>query len=679
MELWQLAWLVLFLPLASFLIISLVTLPYRRLSGLVTIFGIGASAVLSIYLLIHVLADPHMHAYQDVWHWLTVGKVQIDFGIMVDPLAVIMMTAVTVVSTLIQIYSQAYMEDDPGYSKFFAFMALFTFSMLGIVLANNLLMIYIFWEMVGLCSYLLIGFWYFKPSAAAAAKKAFVVTRFGDFGFLLGVLLLFHYVGAFAYDDVVRVIGAGGIPSAALTVCAVLVFCGAIGKSAQFPLHVWLPDAMEGPTPVSALIHAATMVAAGVYMVARIYGLFSASDQAMMVIAYIGGITAFLAASMAMAQSRMKRIVAYSTCSHLAYMMMALGLGGFTAGVFHLILHCFFKALLFLCSGAVMYLYFHEENIWRMGGLYKYMKVTAITMILAGLSNVGLFPFAGFFSKDEILVVAKEANMGLYILGSLVALFTAFYTFRLIFTVFFGPRSEWSPVGHGHGHGDDHGHHELPDIGNVRPSQVALMEAVDPVARAESDRHLKKEPLTMTIPLSILAVFAVFAGFWGWPGLENGFSTYISWGHGHGGEHGFNMFVAVLSNVIVIIGMLAAWAIYGKRKNAADPLSEAPGYKYIYRVFERKYYFDEIYLWFIRKVIDAGAAVLAWFEENVFTGVFANGIGSLFMEIGRSFRLFQNGWVQRYALILFLGVLVLVAILVLNEPGLAVAIGGVMK
>ncbi|MEW6572748.1 MAG: NADH-quinone oxidoreductase subunit L [Bacillota bacterium] len=671
-----LAWAVLFLPLASFLVISLVTWPYKKVSGLVTVTGIGISAVLSIWILSRIIADPT--PVSSTWHWLTVGSVKIDFGCLIDPLSASMMMAVCVVSFLIQVYSTAYMEHDEGYSRFFAFMALFTFSMLGIVLANNFLMIYIFWELVGLCSYLLIGFWFFKPAAAAAAKKAFVVTRFGDFGFLLGILLLFHFVGGFGYGEIAHAIESGYIPPVWLTIATVLVFCGAIGKSAQFPLHVWLPDAMEGPTPVSALIHAATMVAAGVYMVARTYDLFHSSDQAMLVVAYIGGITAFLAASMAVAQSRMKRIVAYSTCSHLAYMMMALGLGGYTAGVFHLLTHCFFKALLFLSAGAVMTLYFHEENIWRMGGLYRYMKVTAIVMILGGLSNAGLFPFAGFFSKDEILVAAKESgHIGFYWLGVLVALFTAFYTFRLIFVVFFGPRSEWSPVSHGHGH-DDHHHEELPDIGNPRPSQTWKMQPVDPAVRAESDRHLRKEPWAMIIPLSILATAAVVAGFVGWPGLEHGFSSFIFFEHPHH-VAGFDIPTVVISHIVLIVGIGAAWAIYGKRKTAADPLSEMLGP--IYRLFERKYYFDEIYLWFIRRFIDGGAAVLAWFEENVFTGVFANGIGGLMMEMGRVLRLFQNGLVQRYALIFFLGVLVLVIILIYSVPGevpgAIAAIGGV--
>ena len=671
----ELAWWVLFLPLAAFLIISLVTWPNRKLSGLVTVGSIGLSAVFAITILIRVLAASghEPFSYESIWHWLTVGPVKIEFGILVDPLAAIMAVAVTVVSFFIQMYSTAYMAHDEGYSRYFAFMALFTFSMLGIVFANNFLMIYVFWELVGLCSYLLIGFWYFKPSAAAAAKKAFVVTRFGDFGFLLGVLLLFHYVGGFNYGQIMHAVEAGQIPAAGITLCAVLVFCGAIGKSAQFPLHVWLPDAMEGPTPVSALIHAATMVAAGVYMVARTYGLFHASEQAMTVVAYIGGITAFLAASMAMAQSRMKRIIAYSTCSHLAYMMMALGVGGFTAGVFHLIMHAFFKALLFLCAGSVMMLYFHEENIWRMGGLYKFMKLTAICMIIAGLSNVGVFPFAGFFSKDEILVAAKQSgHMDLYILGALVALFTAVYTFRLIFVVFFGPRSEWSPVSHGHGHDDhDHGHHELPDIGNPRPSKIHLMEPCDPVKRAESDKHLGKEPWTVVVPLTVLAAFAVAAGFVGWPGLEGGFASYIYYGHQH--HAGWDMTTIILSHVLVLTGIGFAWAVYGKRKTAADPLSEMLGP--VYRLFERKYYFDEIYLWFIRHFVDLGANVLAWFEENVFTGVFANGIGAFMMDLGKVLRLFQNGWVQRYALILFLGVLVLIVI-VLGQPSLTVAVGG---
>lgn len=666
----ELAWWVLFTPLIAFVIISLFTWPYRKLSGWITVTAIGISAVLSIIVLTRVIADPGPHEF--VWHWLSVGPVNIDFGMLLDPLAAAMLMVVCVVSFLIQLYSTAYMDGDEGYARYFAFMALFTFSMLGIVLANNLLQVYVFWELVGLCSYLLIGFWYFKPEAAAAAKKAFVVTRFGDFGFLLGILLFFGYVGSFHYGQITHAIEAGHVTGTALTVAIVLVFCGAIGKSAQFPLHVWLPDAMEGPTPVSALIHAATMVAAGVYLVARTYSMFHASEQAMLVVAYIGATTAFLAATMACGQSRMKRIIAYSTCSHLAKMMMALGIGGFTAGTFHLMTHAVFKALLFLTAGSVMLLYHHEENIWRMGGLYRFMKITAVAMIIAGLSNCGLFPFAGFFSKDEILVAIKESgHMGLYWLGIFLALVTAFYTFRLIFVVFFGPRSEWSPVGHGHG--DDHHHEPLPDIGNPRPSQIWKMQPVSVAEREKADKHIGKEPFAVAFPLIVLAILSTVAGFIGWPGLKNGFASFIYFEHPHHAA-GFDMPTVLISTAAVLLGIWAAWAIYGKRQSAADPLSEMIGP--LYTLVERKYYFDEIYLWFIRRFVDGTAKVLAWFEENIFTGFFAHGIAGSMMTLGRFFRLFQNGLVQRYALIFFLGVLVVALIVIWREPSLAAVIGG---
>ncbi|MBE3575036.1 MAG: NADH-quinone oxidoreductase subunit L [Firmicutes bacterium] len=678
----NLAWWVVFLPLLAFLLISLVTRPHRKLSGWITILAVGASFVLSVAILLDMLARPG--ARESAWQWLSLGPVHVELGVLLDPLAAIMLVVVTLVSLLVQIYSTAYMGEDPGYSRYFAFMGLFTFSMLGLVVANNYLEMYVFWELVGLCSYLLIGFWYEKPSAAAAAKKAFVVTRFGDFGFLLAILLLFGHLGTFNFGEVAQGVADGRLPAAAVTAAALLVFFGAAGKSAQFPLHVWLPDAMEGPTPVSALIHAATMVAAGVYLVARTYGLFVSSAASLLVVAYIGGFTALFAATIAIAQSDIKRIVAYSTISQLGYMMMALGAGGFTAGVFHLMTHAFFKALLFLGAGSVILMYFHEQNIWRMGGLYRYMKITAITMIVAALANAGLFPFAGFFSKDEILVAVKESgHLGLYWIGAFTALLTAFYMFRLVFVVFFGPRSEFSPSGH----------EALPDIGNPRPAQVEAPgagasgePAVSAQARAEADKHLHESPAVVTLPLMILAFLSIVAGFWGWPGLSHGFGSFVFFsGAGAGGgaaaeaaraahaAAGFDWPTVIVSNFFVLLGLLLAWVLYGRRRRAADPLAEILGP--VFTVLEHKYYVDEFYLWFIRHFVDGGAAVLAWIDANIVNGI-ANGIGALLMGIGGLLRLFQNGWVQRYALIFFIAVLVLVAVLVYREPALTAAIVG---
>ena len=374
---------------------------------------------------------------------MTAGIVHIDMGILVDPLASLMLVIVTAVSLLVQIYSLGYMKGDPGFGRFFAYLSLFSFSMLTLVLADNFILLYMGWELVGLCSYLLIGFWYQKPEAASAAKKAFVVNRVGDFGFLIGILVLSILAGTLSFDGATRFIAGGGLSGAQVTLIALLLFCGAIGKSGQFPLHVWLPDAMEGPTPVSALIHSATMVAAGVFMVARLYGIFMASADALRLIASLGAFTAVFAALIALAQDDIKRILAYSTISQLGYMMLALGVGGYAAGVFHLTTHAAFKTLLFLGAGSVIHAV-GTNDIWKMGGLGRRMPVTAITFFIAVLAIAGIFPLSGFWSKDEILQAARASgHPELYVPALVTVFLTAFYMARLFFVAFAGEsRSE---------------------------------------------------------------------------------------------------------------------------------------------------------------------------------------------------------------------------------------------
>ena len=436
------SWLILFLPLISFLLIVFVVRPLfgsaAIVAGFVAVLSIGASFVLSVWALASVIDTPgHLQDYSS-HAWMDIGVLQIKMGILMDSLTAIMLIVVTGVSLMVQIYSLGYMKHDASIARFFAYMSLFTCSMIGLVMADNLIMLFVFWELVGLSSYLLIGFWHDRPSAAAAAKKAFIVTRFGDLGFLIAILGVYMTLGADGLDIAYLNEAAGGpLAGIALTLVALGIFAGAAGKSGQFPLHTWLPDAMEGPTPVSALIHAATMVAAGVFLVARMFPLFEASTAAMTTVAYIGAGTALFAATMGLVMTDIKRVLAYSTVSQLGFMMFALGVGAVPAAIFHLFTHAFFKALLFLGSGSVNHAT-GTYDIRRMGGLAKPMPWTFATFAIGGLAISGIPPFSGFWSKDEILAAAWHGDKGVYILGIVAAFLTSVYIFRLIFITFLG-------------------------------------------------------------------------------------------------------------------------------------------------------------------------------------------------------------------------------------------------
>ncbi|MBF0473433.1 MAG: NADH-quinone oxidoreductase subunit L, partial [Nitrospirae bacterium] len=474
------------LPLLSFVVTLILGKRYfKRHAHLIPIIAVLSSWVLSIMALSNVVSGNIFN--EDIYTWITSGSFSVTVGFLVDQLTAVMLIVVTTVSLLVHIYSIGYMHGEGGYSRFFAYLSLFTFSMLMLVMANNFMQLYFGWEAVGLCSYLLIGFWYEKQSAADAGKKAFVVNRFGDFGFGLGVIMIFLYLGSLHYDVVFSNIAALqghtvhilGHNVDLITLIALLLFCGAVGKSAQIPLHVWLPDAMEGPTPVSALIHAATMVTAGVFMVARTHDIFNLSHTAMNVVAITGGVTAIFAATIALVQNDIKRVVAYSTVSQLGYMFMACGVGAYAAGIFHLYTHAFFKALLFLCAGSVMHAMQGELDMQKMGGLKKYMPITYWTMLIASLSISGIPGLAGFFSKDEILWKAFSAGTYtgkfVWLLGTIAALLTAFYSFRLIFVTFHG---------------------------TFRGTE-------------DQKHHLHESPSTMTIPLLLLCVGAVASGWVG--------------------------------------------------------------------------------------------------------------------------------------------------------------------
>ncbi len=636
MKLALLPWIILFLPLAAAGVITLFTQRNRTVSATLSVGAVVVGFILSV---IFVKMSGWQPATSEVAvNWLSIGdKLQIDFGLHFDPMSLAMMLIVTGVASLIHIYSMGYMHDDESYSRFFACLSLFTFSMLGIVLANNFLQLFIFWELVGVSSYLLIGFWYGKASAADAAKKAFITNRLGDFGFLLGILTLWVTLGSLHFESLLRhalsipandeVLGGTVYSPRAITmsIAGLLIFCGAAGKSAQFPLHVWLPDAMEGPTPVSALIHAATMVAAGVYMLCRVFFIFT--PDALQVIAYIGGFTALLAALIAVQQNDIKRILAYSTLSQLGYMVMAVGLNGPPAAMFHLTTHAFFKALLFLGAGSVILGMHHEQDIWNMGALRKKMGATYWTFIVGTLALAGLWPLSGFFSKDSILGQAfHQHNYILFGVGVFVAMLTSFYMFRLVLVVFYGK------------------------------------------AKTDAAGHAHESPGVMVWPLRILAVASIVAG--GFVGVEEIYlkqfpaeSTEQAASFAH---HLFAPFIdapaaAFLGLGALALGFIAAYALYAKADK--DPLPEKLGASS--RAMRNRFYFDVIYEATVIRLHDTLAAIaggIDWCIENVFIG-FVRG-GTDFS--GRALRLLQNGNLQTYTFLFALGV-ALVLYLVLGK------------
>jgi proton-translocating NADH-quinone oxidoreductase chain L len=713
------------LPLAAFvLIVALLRRP-SRLAGYLSVAAIAGSFVVSLLVLLEGVGASgrgeaeHAWALHGVAEWLRVGDARMNLSFFVDPLGAVMLVVVTLVSMLVQVYSLGYMvedgEMDPGFSRFFAFLSLFTFSMLGLVLADNFVQLFVFWELVGLCSYLLVGFWYHKPEAAEAAKKAFLTTRFGDLGFLIGILLVFAFTGAFGFAAVEEAVRAGALAGPTLAVAMVLLFCGAVGKSAQFPLHVWLPDAMEGPTPVSALIHAATMVAAGVFMVARLFNLFSAAPSAMEVVAWIGAITALFAATHGLAMRDIKRVLAYSTVSQLGYMMLALGIGGLAAGVFHLTTHAFFKALLFLGSGSVIH-GSGEQDLFKLGGLRRRMPVTNWTFLVGALALAGVFPFAGFWSKDEILVEAlSRGRVALLAIGVATAFLTAFYIFRAYFLTFGGePRPDWvdpdarhaidaakfsidvhrtaDPVarvayephayylvthaptdGHGPGHAERLqpgspvaetalGDHPSPPASGSRLRPTHGTEDITAGHHERGPQHAHESPAVMTVPLIVLALLAFGAGFVGVPTLGNPFATFLT-GEAHGAA--MNLPLAAGTTLLALLAVAAAWLMYGRVAFRHDPLVEWLGP--LYTLFARRYYLDDLYNWLIGFFILGAATLAGWFDRRVIDGA-VNAVGWLTGALGELFSRAQTGRAPNYALVVFGGIAVIVAIL-LTGPG----------
>ena len=621
---YQLVWLIFLLPFFSFAIIALLFRPFLnhkpRLGGYITIASLLGSFALSVWALIEVMAAPgHELAIPDI-NWVVIeGGLTIHLGLMVDSLTVVMLIVVTLVSLMVQIYSQGYMHGDPGYHRYFAFMSLFTGSMLALVLADNLLFVYVFWEMVGLCSYLLIGFWFHRPAAANAAKKAFIVTRLGDFGFLAAILLLYFNTGTFDIAELHSLAIAGTLAGTTLTWAAIGIFAGAAGKSAQFPLHVWLPDAMEGPTPVSALIHAATMVAAGVFLVARCYPLFEHSAEALTTVAVIGGFTAIFAASMGLVMNDIKRVLAYSTISQLGYMMLGLGVGGVAVGIFHLFNHAFFKALLFLGAGSVN----HATGTFdmrQMGGLRKFMPWTYITFLIASLSIAGIWPLSGFWSKDEILAASLQNQPVLFALAMLTVFMTAFYMFRAVFLTFGGEYR-----GGAEAHGKPH-----------------------------------ESPLVMVTPMVVLAILSVVSGFWN---VTGAFGQFMGHGETHSFVVGFFGILAQplpwLSLVLAGLGILLAYAMYSAKWLSAERIGSM--FKPLYILFSRKYWFDELYEGIIVRVALL-KGLFAGFQAFDSYGVdgAVNGIASGAIATGRAIRKAHTGQLQLYGLFIGIGILAII-------------------
>ncbi|MBM2827675.1 MAG: nuoL [Actinobacteria bacterium] len=678
------AYIIPLLPLLAFFVNIAVGKRLPRKGDWVSIAAIGAGLAMSIAIFFEVfrIHDPNFK-YHVVYPWLDIGgRFVVKAGILVDNITAVMLVVVTGVSTLVHIFSVGYMHGDPRYSRFFAYLSIFSFSMLGLVLAESFFFIYIFWELVGLASYLLIGFWFEKKSAADACKKAFIVNRVGDFGFLIGFLILFASTGVLGYDEVFQGIREGKVAGTLLTLAGIGIFCGAIGKSAQFPLHVWLPDAMEGPTPVSALIHAATMVAAGVYLVGRVYPIFT--PDAFLVIAYIGLLTLFISATIALTSRDIKKVLAYSTCSQLGFMIMGLGVGGFTAGLLHLTTHAAFKACLFLGSGSVIHAV-HSQDIFEMGGLWKKMKITAATFIIATLAIAGVPGFSGFYSKDMILAAALEFGMRhpqhmiIFVVTLFTAGMTAFYMFRLVILTFFG-----KPRDH---HKYDHAHESPPNMWVPLVVLATLSFAFwfkTPLAEKGWFEVMVPKPASAVVTAAAVPTHPA-----GDPkSVHDAAHRGVLPAGDPKGDHDAHLAhkahtIAMYSSVGVAgLGILLAFGIY--MLGWVDPDKVAAKYPRLHDFLVNKWYFDELYEatavngtkalsralgWFDLHVVDGlvnlcaqmgvwASSLIGKFDNAVVDGA-VNGVATVTIESGSFIRRFQTGKLHHYVFILAGGVLII--------------------
>jgi len=588
-----LPWIILLAPLVSAAVITLFTLRWKTLSSAISVVAVLVSFTNSC--LIFALSTGAAAEFT----WIGIGGIlQVPFGLTLDPLSRTMVVLVSGVGAAIHIYSLGYMRNDEGKSRYFAALSLFMFAMLGIVLANNFIMLFMFWELVGFTSYVLIGHWFYRDAAADAANKAFITTRIGDFGFIIGILMVWMATGSVVFAEIAPRMPALASHSTFATAVALLIFCGAVGKSAQFPLHVWLPDAMEGPTPISALIHAATMVAAGVYMLVRVAFVVQASSTALLIIAWIGTITAAMAALIATQQNDIKRILAYSTISQLGYMIMAVGLASNDAAMFHLFTHAFFKALLFLAAGSILMMLHHEQDIWRMGGLSRRLPITFLTFAVGALALIGCPPFSGFFSKDAILALASEHNTPIFAVALFTAFLTAFYVIRLLVTVFFGkPRSDIARESH-------------------------------------------ESPAVMTAPLIVLAILATLGGF---AFFARKFLALPV-------EKEVATVVPVLAIIALIAGSGLAITLY--RNRASEPVD--------LELLRHKFYLDEFYRWLIYWTQELLARASAFFDRWIIDVGAVGGTSRGTWSIGALLRLIQVGNLQGYVFLFGLGVVAII-------------------
>ena len=611
----------------------------KRAVGFIACAAIGLSFLVSLWLFVMILQiPPASRSFEKViYTWMGVGEFQVNVGFLIDPLSIVMMLVVSGVSFVIHVYSYGYMHEDPGFPRYFAYLNLFVFFMLLLVSANNFLLLFVGWEGVGLCSYFLIGFWYEKKSAADAGKKAFIVNRIGDFGFLLAIFFIYITFGTLDFKPVFTAAPEKlALGESLVTLTTLLLFMGATGKSAQIPLYTWLPDAMEGPTPVSALIHAATMVTAGVYMVARCHALFLLAPTSILVVAIIGTATALLAASIGLAQNDIKRVLAYSTISQLGYMFLACGVGAFTAGIFHLVTHAFFKALLFLGAGSVMHALAGELDMRKMGALKPHMPRTYWTFLVGTLALAGIFPFAGFFSKDEILWNAlTQGSLGFWVAGAVGAFLTALYMFRAVFMTF-------------------HGSSRL-----------------DPHLAG----HLHESPPVMTMPLIILAILSTVGGFMGLPIVEswNLFHSFLAPVFASAPSHGaeathypvvFEILMMLASLGVAGIGILFAYRLYIQDPRLPDLLADR--LKGPYTLVAHKYWVDELYDWvFIGPLIRFSVFLWRKIDDLLVDGA-VNGTAALARGGSEIFKYWQSGNLQRYALSMLLGAILILGYFLLG-------------
>ena len=612
----NLIWMLPLICVFAFLIIALFSQYIPTQGAIVSIGSIGIAFLIFIFVLIDFVNGGLLPIHSS-FTWIDLGEWQISWGLLIDRISIVMIGLITFVAFLVQIYSVGYMKGDSRFGWYFAVHSLFAAAMLLLVLSDNLLLLYFAWELVGLGSYLLIGFWYEKKSAAEAAKKAFVTTRIGDVGLLIGIIILFKASGTFDISSIIHVAQEGGISNDVIFWSSLLIFLGAMGKSAQFPLHVWLPDAMEGPTPVSALIHAATMVAAGIYLVGRMFPLFELGPGILTIISIVGIVTFILAGAIALVMTDIKRVLAYSTISHLGLMMLSLGSFGAPAAFFHLVIHGFSKALLFLGAGSVMHGMHDQTEVELMGGLRKKMPITSITFLIGTLSLAGIVPLSGFFSKDEILISIWEYNPWFFPVTLFGVFLSSLYMIRLYCLIFLSSaRSDYSEKAH-------------------------------------------ESPRIMTYPLIILSVLAVFSGLLAFPSPITewqGFAAFID------DHHKFHMvpWITAVSIVVAFSGAFLGWMIYGARKIEITTISKP--FKFIYQLVSRKFLFDEIYSWIATKIVFTFARWLTVFDRVIVNDTGIDGVGNSTKKSADRLKYFQSGYLYNYSLVMVIGLFLMAII-----------------